>query len=294
MKTLVMLPQRCLNPFMEKGPFTKSSPQNPPQAGIDKPNRNRASATSSPALLRHSRDSVSMTFRPDIEPAGVKVKLPENHSCVLLSRRNALLINGWVASNRMKPVLAMLSLLAFCCCSARADICEAVRYERVDRVQAYLAGDTNAANSVAEKQFTALHFAAEHSSSNGIQILKMLLAHGAKVDARNHIRQTPLFSAAVYDSAPAAKVLLAHGAKVNAQQDGGRTPLHWAALNGYCKVARVLIEHRADIKARNSQGETPLALATQQLDSSRKARDPALIKRYQEMVSLLRTSGASR
>jgi ankyrin repeat protein len=200
----------------------------------------------------------------------------------------------WAASNRMKCMIAILSLLALCCSSARADICEAARYERVDKVQAYLAADTNAANSVGEKRFTPLHFAAEHSSSNGIQILKMLLAHGAKVDARNHIRQTPLFSAAIYDSAPAARVLLAHGAKVDARQDGGRTPLHWAALNGYCEVARVLIEHRADIKARTSEGKTALALATEELESWKKEGDAALIRRYQETVSLLRKSGASR
>jgi ankyrin repeat protein len=204
------------------------------------------------------------------------------------------LLSCWAASNRMKPVIAILSLLALCCSSARADICEAVRYERVERVQAYLAADPNAANFVGEKQFTPLHFAAEHSSSNGIQILKMLLAHGAKVDSRNHIRQTPLFSAAIYDSAPAAKVLLAHGAKVNARQDGGRTPLHWAALNGYSEVARELIEHRADIKAQTSEGKTPLALAMEELERCKKEGDAALIERYQEMISLLRKSGASR
>lgn len=190
--------------------------------------------------------------------------------------------------------MALLSLMALCCSSVRADISEAVRYERVDRVQAYLTADTNAANFVGEKRFTPLHFAAEHSSSNGIQILKMLLAHGARIDARNHIRQTPLFSAAIYDSAPAARVLLAHGAKVNARQDGGRTPLHWAALNGYCEVAKVLIENGADIKARTSDGKTALALASEELESWRKEKDEALIQRYQEMVSLLRKSGASR
>src|ERR1035438_4029295 len=106
---------------------------------------------------------------------------------------------------RMRPVIIIFSLLAFCCSSARADICEAVRYERVERVQAYLAANTNAANFVGEKQFTPLHFAAEHSSSNGIQILKMLLAHGAKVDTRNHIRQTPLFGAVIFDNPEGTK-----------------------------------------------------------------------------------------
>lgn len=194
----------------------------------------------------------------------------------------------------MRPVITILSFLTLCCSSTRADICEAVRYERVERVQTYLAAGTNAANAVSEKRFAPLHFAMRHSSSNGIQILRMLLAHGAEVEARTIIGQTPLFSAAIYDSAPAAKVLLAHGAKVNARQDGGRTPLHWAAINGYCEVARVLIERGADVKARTRDGETPLALAGWALKNARKEKDSALIERYQEMVFLLRKSGANK
>jgi hypothetical protein len=34
------------------------------------------------------------TFRPDIDPANIKAKLPENTSNILLSGRNALSING--------------------------------------------------------------------------------------------------------------------------------------------------------------------------------------------------------
>jgi ankyrin repeat protein len=194
----------------------------------------------------------------------------------------------------MKPILIILFMLMLYSVSVRADICEAARYENADRVQAYLAADTNAANFVGEKQFTPLHFAAEHSSSNGVQILEMLLAKGAKVEVKNHVGQTPLFCAVIYDSVPATKVLLSHGAQVNARQSGGRTPLHWAAINGYCDVASVLIGNHADIEAQTSDGETPLALAVWELRNSRKEKDTASITRYEEMVSLLRKSGANR
>jgi ankyrin repeat protein len=194
----------------------------------------------------------------------------------------------------MKPLVILLCALTVSSLPVRADLYDAVRYENVERVSTYLAADTNAANSVAEKQCTMLHFAAGHSSSNGIRILKMLLAKGAKVDAKNHIRQTPLFWAVISDNVEGTKILLEHGANVNARQDGGGTPLHSAALNGYCEVARVLIQNHADVKAKNDEGRTPLAMAKQGLESWRKERDDVQIKRYQDTVSLLRKSGTDK
>jgi hypothetical protein len=191
----------------------------------------------------------------------------------------------------MKALITILAVLIGVCSSARADICEAVRYERVERVQAYLAANTNAASFVGEKQCTPLHFAAEHSSSNGIRILEMLLAKGAEVDARNHIHQTPLFWAVIQNNIPGTKVLLAHGAEVNARQDGGMTPPHWAALNGYCNLAKVLIENKVVVKAR-ADGKTPMVLALAELKDYRKQRDMAMISRYEEMVSILQRSEA--
>lgn len=171
-------------------------------------------------------------------------------------------------------------------------IYDAVAHENVERVKTYLAADTNTVNFVSEKRFTLLHFAAEHGSSNGTEILKFLLANGAKVEAKNHIGQTPLFSAVIYDNAKGAEILLAHGAKIDVRQDDGRTPLHWAALCGYCDVARVLIKDKAAIRIKNSDGKMPLGLALEEQGRAAKEGDAVLIRRYKETVSLLRESGA--
>jgi len=199
----------------------------------------------------------------------------------------------------MKATILIFWVLTFCAPCMRAGdsigiIYGAVRGENVERVKTALSADTNAVNFVAEKRYTLLHFAAEHSSSNGVQILEMLLANGAKVDARNHIHQTPLFSAVIYDNVPGTKVLLAHGAEVNARQDGGMTPLHCAARNGYCEVARLLIQNNAAIEARTEAGETPVVLAVEELQDYRKEGNVSMITRYEEMISVLRKSSIKR
>ena len=54
----------------------------------------------------------------------------------------------------------------------------------------------------------------------------------------------------------AMKVLLDHGAEVNAKETlRGTTPLMWAADEGHAPAIKLLIEHGADIKARSSLAE---------------------------------------
>lgn len=165
------------------------------------------------------------------------------------------------------------------------EIYDAIKSENVEKVKINLAADTNAVNSVVEKRFTLLHFAAEHRSSNGTQILKLLLDKGAKVEARNHIGQTPLFCAAIYDNPEGTRILIAEGAKVNARSSDGRTPLDWAAVNGYCDVAKVLIANQADKKTRDSYGNTPLDFALQGRSDAK--GDAALTRQYNDMITLL-------
>src|SRR6266478_2001128 len=129
---------------------------------------------------------------------------------------------------RMKPIVIILSVVLVSFNNKRAtdivgDIYDAIRREDVGRVKSTLAADTNAVNFVGEKAFTLLHFAAQHGSSNGTEILKLLLANGADIEAKNHIGQTPLSGAAIYDNPGGAKILIAHGAKVNVRQASGGT-----------------------------------------------------------------------
>ena len=69
-----------------------------------------------------------------------------------------------------------------------------------------------------------------------------------------------MFLAALNDQKDVVELLLANGAKVNARADNGFTPLHYA---GNRDVVASLLANKADVNARNNMGQTPLQFAVQ-------------------------------
>lgn len=72
---------------------------------------------------------------------------------------------------------------------------------------------------------------------------------------------TPLHEAVIGGNPNVVGLLIAHGAKVDASDESGDTPLHYAAARAGGKVTEVLIVARADVNARNKDGTTPLTIA---------------------------------
>ncbi len=62
--------------------------------------------------------------------------------------------------------------------------------------------------------------------------IRLLLAAGAKLDARNCYGSTPLHMAAVSAMRGSAAVLIASGADINATNNGSWTPLQYALRGG--------------------------------------------------------------
>jgi uncharacterized protein len=114
-----------------------------------------------------------------------------------------------------------------------------------------------------------------------VEAAKVLLDHGAKVDAREEWHgQTALMWAVDKKHAAMAKVLIAHGADVNAVSNinkwerqvtseprdkwlplGGLTPLLFAARQGCVDCEQVLLDGGAKINTADPDGITPTLIA---------------------------------
>jgi ankyrin repeat protein len=108
--------------------------------------------------------------------------------------------------------------------------------------------------------FTPLHLAAFFGHA---AVAELLLAQSAPVDpeSRNLLRVRPMHSAAAGQSLDIVRLLLAHGADVTARQEGGFTALHSAAQNGQVEMMALLLAQGADPSAVTDDGRTPLSFA---------------------------------
>merc|ERR1719204_2639476 len=78
---------------------------------------------------------------------------------------------------------------------------------------------------------------------------------------------TPLHWAARQDSVDVARLLISRGAKVNAKEEYGRTPLHSAAFNNHLKMAQLLIDNGADKNIEDNDGKKPIDYAREEGNS---------------------------
>jgi ankyrin repeat protein len=116
-------------------------------------------------------------------------------------------------------------------------------------------------NAGDEAGFAPIHTAAR---TGHVDILALLLEHGADVDTRTIYGQTPLRWAAVYGEIDVGQYLLDCGADINARNNHNMTPLYPAAWNGHVGFVRMLLERGARIDVRDDEGRTPLHFAVEE------------------------------
>ena len=110
------------------------------------------------------------------------------------------------------------------------------------------------------------------------ELVNLLLASGAQVEAADLTRHTALHYATLSSEASNAVVLLTHGAPVNAADETGATALHYAANSGRLDLVELLLAHGADARILNNRGFSAL--------------DFALDRNYKSVAARLRQHGA--
>ncbi|KAH9014860.1 ankyrin repeat-containing domain protein [Lactarius hengduanensis] len=116
-------------------------------------------------------------------------------------------------------------------------------------------------NGQTKNKGTPLHFA----SYNGrLEIVQLLLDHGATADAVDDWGETPLHdvSKGEYDyeesGVDVARALLKHGADANTMSGSGKTPLDLVSRSRRPKLAQLLFEHRVIVNARTERPRSSL------------------------------------
>jgi uncharacterized protein len=144
--------------------------------------------------------------------------------------------------------------------SPRLTIWEAAALGADAAVDSLLREDPALVNAWAPDGHTPLGLAAFFATDSTV---RLLIERGAAVHAaaRNPMHVQPLHAAIAAGHVDTARVLLEHGADVNARQQAGYTPLMGAAAAGEADLVDLLLGRGADVSAVSDDGRTAAAVA---------------------------------
>ncbi len=117
---------------------------------------------------------------------------------------------------------------------------------------------TQNAGRESKMETTGIYDAAVYG--NFAQVEALLKQAPELVNATDEYGFTPLHGVVGEHYFEMARLLIAKGAKVNARNKTGTTPLHLAA---YPEMVEILVKNGADLEAKDSDGNTPLQSATE-------------------------------
>ena len=136
-------------------------------------------------------------------------------------------------------------------------------------------------NVVYSRGWTPLHRAVRSLTlkDSHVEMVKLLVAHGAAIDRKNGNGSTPLNIAteSIMISSRGepplyrvVKFLISEGADIHTKSKHGWPALHWAVGTGQKDVVELLIAKGADVNATDWGGQTPLHWAVRKNSDSRK------------------------
>lgn len=114
-----------------------------------------------------------------------------------------------------------------------------------------------------EEGDTALHIAARHGLAEHV---RLLLRHGAELEAENQEGQTPLNAACAQPHQPqdmdryyqVCQLLVESGASISAADKDRQHPLHLACKNSNARVVELLLARGANVNVMNYSGSMAL------------------------------------
>ena len=100
-------------------------------------------------------------------------------------------------------------------------------------------------------------------SGDATAVSAILASHPEQLNLTDDLGQTPLHVASAQCHGNVVTVLLAKGAALEARAKGGPTPLHLAAQGGCAEAVNLLLAKGAQVNARDDAKRTPLTRASQ-------------------------------
>ena len=138
----------------------------------------------------------------------------------------------------------------------RLPLSKAVANENIDEARDLIVTGANVNGKDGNySKITPLFLAVE---SGNLEITEMLLNYGAKVNARDAEKQTPLMRLDGDATPELVELLVRHGVKINLTDNEGNTAIILAADGAKPEVLKALIDAGADVRLGNKQGQTAL------------------------------------
>jgi len=136
---------------------------------------------------------------------------------------------------------------------------EAYKKKKINLIRTLLkAGvDVNASGESGGVLEMPIHWA----SASEPEYIELLVKHGADINAKAFMGETPLHYAIKHEQIICLKKLIELKADIERKNSQGATPLHYAAIKGNTNAVMMLIKAGADPRAKNEDGNTPLDLA---------------------------------
>lgn len=103
---------------------------------------------------------------------------------------------------------------------------------------------------------TLLHWTSLNGRKEFVDYLVTL--KGVEIDSGDDTNATPLILAVLKGNVDIVKVLLDHGANINHQNNQGHSPLQYACSKGWSDVVGLLLERGSDVDIRDRRGDTSL------------------------------------